>query len=381
MATALDHQHMARALVLAARGRYTTHPNPRVGCVVVAGDQVVGEGWHMRAGEPHAEIYALRQAGDRAGGATVYVTLEPCCHHGRTAPCTGALIAAGVRRVVVAMTDPNPKVAGQGLEQLREAGIDVDLGVGEAVASQLNTGYIMRRQLGRPRVRVKLAMSLDGRTAMASGESRWITGEAARRDVHRLRAEVGTIVTGIGTVLADNPAFTVRLPGGHVDAEGKPYDWRQPARVVLDSQCRSPATAAIFDDHGAILFTSKLAASQQPTSQWAGPEHGAVEVCAVDQGQDGLDLHIILAELARREVNDVLVEAGPRLAGGFLAAQLVDELIIYMAPTLLGNQSRGLVHVPGLERLADRIDLRIQEIRAVGVDWRITAQPIAKKEA
>lgn len=364
MATADDHRYMARALQLARRGLYTTDPNPRVGCVLVRDGEVVGEGWHRRAGEPHAEIHALRAAGERARGATVYVTLEPCAHHGRTPPCSEALVEAGVARVVAAMRDPNPQVAGKGLQRLEAAGIGTETGVLEAEAAALNPGFIRRMQRGRPWVRCKLAMSLDGRTAMRSGESRWITGDAARADVHRLRARSSAIVTGAGTVLADDPSLTARLPEDDGPVE-------QPLRVVLDTHLAMPPTARMLSLPGqTLVLTASDAGGPRAELEAAGAE---VRVMPARDGQ--LDLEAVLDELGRREINEVLFETGAVLAGAVLRAGLIDELIVYMAPHLMGDEARGLFHLPGLSRMDQRIALEIRDIRSVGRDWRITAVP------
>ena len=360
-----DHGYMARALQLAANGLYTTHPNPRVGCVIVgAGEnagKVVGEGWHARAGEPHAEVHALAQAGAHARGATAYVTLEPCCHHGRTAPCVDALIEAGVTRVVAAMIDPNPKVAGQGLARLAAAGIVTESGVLQAQAEALNAGFMMRMREHRPYVRCKLAMSLDGRTAMASGESKWITSDAARVDVQHLRASSAAILTGIGTVLADDPALTVRMGGVA----------RQPLRVVVDSQLRISPQARLLSAPGNALIVTTV--QDDARSVKLMRENVTVSVQPARQGQ--VDLTALMQMLAvEHEINEVLVEAGPTLNGALLNAGLIDEVVIYMAPHLMGDAARGLFHLPGLQHMGQRIALDIQDIRAVGQDWRITAK-------
>lgn len=363
MFTTDDHQYMTRALRLAEQGRYTTHPNPWVGCVLVRNGVVVGEGWHMRAGEPHAEAHALRVAGEQARGATAYVTLEPCAHQGRTPPCTEALRAAGVARVVVAARDADPRTAGKGLESLRAAGIEVAHGLLETEARRLNAGFFSRLERGRPQVTLKLAMSLDGRTALASGQSHWITGEAARQDVQYLRAASAAILTGSGTVLADDPRLTVRLPG----------DWRQPARVVLDTRLRTPAEARILQAPGEVrIFTAVTDGAARAALETAGAQ---LETVPLAQGS--LDLNAVLRRLAVLEYNNVLVEAGARLAGALLEARLVDELIIYMAPHLLGHRGRALAELPGIALMNQRLPLAISEIRAVGEDWRITAQPAA----
>lgn len=356
-----DHAHMARALQLAERGLYTTRPNPRVGCVIVAGGEVVGEGWHALAGESHAEVIALAQAGERARGAAVYVTLEPCNHHGRTPPCVDALLAAGVARVVAAMVDPNPQVAGQGLERLRQAGVETASGLLQKQAEALNPGFIQRMRAGRPYVRCKLAMSLDGRTAMASGESKWITGAAAREDVQRLRARSCAIVTGVGTVLADDPNLTVRLP--ELDPQ------RQPWRVVLDPRLSTPEDARLLRQPGGVLIVT---ASDDQAAR-ARLERAGAAVVELPGGLDRVDLPGLLALLAEHQINEVLLETGATLSGAMLEAGLIDELVIYMAPLLMGDGARGLFHLPGIARMDQALGLEIIEQRAVGKDWRITA--------
>lgn len=358
-----DHRYMARAIQLAYRGLYTTDPNPRVGCVIVNEGEVVGEGWHERTGEPHAEIHALGEAGDRARGATVYVTLEPCSHHGRTPPCSDALISAGVGRVIVAMPDPNPRVGGSGLKQLQAEGIETVSGLMDADAEALNPGFLMRMRTGRPFVRCKLAMSLDGRTAMASGESRWITGPDARRDVHRLRARSSAIMTGIETVLADDPSLTARLDDPDVDVDV------QPMRVILDSRLRMPPSAKMLDLPGSTLVCT---ASGDPELHSRLQGAGA-EIAVVPEDERGVSIEAVLHLLADREVNEVHVEAGAGLAGSLVESQLVDELVIYMAPHLMGDSARGLFSLPWLEKMQNRINLNIQAIRAVGKDWKIVA--------
>ncbi len=355
-----DARHMARALVLAERGLYTTDPNPRVGCVLLRDGQVVGEGWHERAGEPHAEAHALRVAGALARGATAYVTLEPCCHHGRTPPCTRALIDAGVVRVVAAMPDPNPKVASRGVAELERAGIRVEIGLLAAEAERLNPGFVSRMTRGQPYVRVKLAASLDGRTALASGESKWITGAAARADVQRLRARSSAILTGVGTVLADDPSLTVR------DIEVS----RQPLRVVVDGNLSMRADARLL-----VLPGKTLVVTAADDADYAEPllEAGA-EVMVLAAGAGQVDLPLLMQDLATREVNELLVEAGATVCGALLEAGLVDELVLYLAPHLLGSSARGLFNFPALESMADRVALDITDVRAVGKDWRITAR-------
>jgi len=361
--SAADIRYMSRALQLAERGLYTTAPNPRVGCVLVKDERIVGEGWHALAGGPHAEIVALEQAGEAAYGATAYVTLEPCCHHGKTPPCSDALIAAGVTRVVAAMEDPNPRVAGQGMSQLQQAGIETASGLLAAQAEGLNPGFVQRMRIGRPFVRSKLAMSVDGRTAMASGESKWITGEAARHDVQHLRARSCAIMSGIGTVLADDPSLTVRLENG----EQRP---RQPLRVILDPHLSTPESARFLRQPGVSLIVT---ATEEPELQQRLEQVGA-EVIYLPHGPDAIDLHALMAVLAEREINEVLLETGAILSGAVLRAGLIDELVIYMAPKLMGDGARGLFHTPGLDKLADAVSLEIQDMRAVGQDWRITAR-------
>ena len=358
-----DISHMSRALQLAERGLYTTDPNPRVGCVLVKDGKVVGEGWHAVAGGPHAEIVALQQAGEGARGATAYVTLEPCCHHGKTPPCSDALIQAGVSRVVAAMEDPNPRVAGEGLRQLQQAGIEVASGLLQAQAEALNPGFIQRMRSGRPFIRSKLAMSVDGRTAMASGESKWITGEAARHDVQRLRARSSAIMSGIGTVLADDPSLSVRLKSG----EQAP---RQPLRVILDPHLSTPETARFLSQPGQSLIVT---ATEDPEVQ-ENLERAGAEVVYLPHGTDAIDLHALMRLLAEREINEVLLETGAILSGAVLHAGIIDELVIYMAPKLMGDGARGLFHTPGLDKLADAVSLDIRDVRAIGQDWRITAK-------
>ena len=363
----LDAHYMARAIELARKGLYTTHPNPRVGCVIVRDGQVVGEGWHVRAGEPHAEVHALRAAGELARGATAYVTLEPCSHHGRTPPCAEGLVTAGVARVVAAMQDPNPEVAGRGLKRLADAGIDVRCGVLETEARALNKGFLKRMELGLPFVRVKLAMSLDGRTAMASGESQWITGPAARSAVQRLRAEASVVITGADTVLADGARLTVRADELGLDAEQTALVMsRPPLRVLIDGRLRVPLDAPFFKAGPALVATCVPPAEQYRT----GPE------CLVIPGENGqVDLRQLLVALAARGVNEVLVEAGPRLAGAFAEQGLVDEYQIFIAAKFLGSTARPLLELP-LTRMSEATELKIIDMRAVGDDWRVTAIPV-----
>ncbi len=362
---------MARAIRLAEQGIYTTHPNPRVGCVLVREGEIVGEGFHRRAGEPHAERNALAEAGERARGATAYVTLEPCCHHGRTPPCSDGLIEAGVARVVVAMTDPNPRVAGQGIAQLEAAGIRVDQGVMTDQAMALNPGFIARMSRGRPFVRCKLAMSLDGRTAMASGESKWITGAEARKDVQRLRARSDAIVTGIGTVLADNPSMNVRLSVAELPGVESAAYLLQPLRVVLDPDLQISPAARLLSLPGETLIVTT---SENEKRRQALLAVGA-EVILLPRHGIGIDLDLLMERLAQSGINEVLIESGPTLAGAAVAADVVDELVIYAAPILMGSDARGLLNLPALTEMKDRITLEILDLRSVGADLRIRARP------
>lgn len=368
----LDQRSMARALELARKGVYSTHPNPRVGCVIVAGGQVVGEGWHARAGEPHAEVHALRQAGAKARGATAYVTLEPCSHHGRTPPCAEALVQAGVARVVAAMQDPNPQVVGRGLARLQEAGIEVACGVLESEARALNVGFIKRMEQGLPYVRVKLAMSLDGRTAMASGESQWITGPAARAAVQRLRARASVVLTGADTVLADGARLTVRPDELGLNAELTALAMtRPPLRVLVDGRLRVPLSAPFYQAGKALVATCAAAGARQ---LFLDDGH---ELLAVSGSNGHVDLRKLLLELAARGANEVLVEAGPRLAGAFARQGLVDEYQLFVAAKFLGSSARPLLDWP-LAKMAEAQELQIVEMRAVGDDWRIIVRPMPR---
>ncbi|WP_346832889.1 bifunctional diaminohydroxyphosphoribosylaminopyrimidine deaminase/5-amino-6-(5-phosphoribosylamino)uracil reductase RibD [Pseudomonas abietaniphila] len=365
----LDAAYMARALELARKGVYSTHPNPRVGCVIVRDGEVVGEGWHVRAGEPHAEVHALRQAGDKAKGATAYVTLEPCSHHGRTPPCADALVNAGVARVVAAMQDPNPDVAGRGLLRLMSAGIAVQSGVLESEARAINKGFLKRMEHGLPYVRVKLAMSLDGRTAMASGESQWITGPEARSAVQRLRAQSSVVLTGADTVLADQARLTVRPDELGLNAELTALAvTRPPLRVLIDGRLRVPLDAPFFKAGSALVVTC-AAASARERYQEEGHE-----MLALPSSGGHVDLRKLLVELASRGVNDVLVEAGPKLAGAFTRLGLVDEFQIFIAGKFMGSSARPLLDLP-LAQMSEALELKIIEMRAVGNDWRVIAIP------
>ncbi|MFV8819233.1 bifunctional diaminohydroxyphosphoribosylaminopyrimidine deaminase/5-amino-6-(5-phosphoribosylamino)uracil reductase RibD [Haliea sp. E17] len=370
MAAEFDTRMMARALQLARRGRYSAKPNPHVGCVLVRDGEVIGEGYTQPAGGNHAEIEALNAAGD-AAGATAYVTLEPCSHHGRTGPCADALIGAGIRRVIAATEDPNPQVAGDGLRRLAAAGISVHSGLMAEEARAEIAGFIARMQRGRGRVRVKLASSLDGRTAMASGESQWITGSAARRDVQRLRAASSAVVTGIGTVLADDCSLTVRADElGLTPAESRLAAQHQPLRVVLDSRLQVPPTAKVLDGAAPTLVCHAEEASVPAALRDAG-----ARLLPLPRGDQGLDLAALMDALAARHCNEILVECGPRLAGALLQAGLLDELIVYMAPVLMGSRALPLLDLP-ISAMADKVPLRIEDLRRLGQDWRITAVPV-----
>lgn len=359
MASPDDYRHMARALRLAERGLYTATPNPRVGCVIVKDGAIVGEGWHESAGQPHAEVHALRAAGDRSRGATVYLSLEPCSHHGRTPPCAEALIGARVARVVAAMQDPNPRVAGAGFARLRGAGIDTECGVLESDARELNIGFISRMTRGRPWMRMKIAASLDGKTALLNGASRWITGQDARRDGHRFRARACAMLTGFGTVRDDNPQLTVR----EVETS------RQPLRVVVDSRLETQLDARVLDGGNVVVF----GAAADPNKVAALEDCGA-EVVMLPNAFGKVDLAALLADLGRRELNEVQVEAGFKLNGSLLRAGLVDELVLYLAPCLLGDAARGLFDLPALAELSERRTLAIRDMRQVGADLRIIAR-------
>ncbi len=379
--TDFDRRAMARALELAERGADTTHPNPRVGCVIASGNQIIAEGWHERAGGPHAEAAALRALAAPAKGTTVYVTLEPCNHHGRTPPCAEALIAARVARVIYAIDDPNPSVAGGGAAALRAAGIEVASGLMACEAEESNIGFFMRMRKGRPFVRVKMGTSLDGRVALHNGASRWITGEPARNDVQRWRARSSAVLTGIGTVLADDPQLNVRLPGTQ----------RQPLRVVLDSELRTPPTARILDPSAAtMVFTQTGSAAAEATLVAKGAriertgadslarsaERAApAEAAVAGSNEPMVNLHSMLARLAKLEINEVLVEAGPTLSGAFVQHRLADELLLYMAPKLLGPEARPLFDLPRLEDLQQTTRFRIIEQTLIGEDLRLRLRP------
>ena len=362
MYSEIDHSHMRRAIELAKQGWFTTHPNPRVGCVIAQGERVVGEGWHRIAGGAHAEVLALRSAGAAAKGATAYVTLEPHCFHGKTPPCTRALIEAGITTVICGTLDPNPKVSGAGIQELREAGVKASVGLLEEEARALNLGFEKRMRFGRPRVTVKVAASLDGRVALASGESQWITGEAARADVQRMRAASSAVMTGVDSVIADDSRLNVR--DETIDLAG-----REPMRVILDTGLRMSTTARMFDTSGKILiFTTSAATDRIEALASAGGE-----VVSVPAGPDGrVDIASVLLELGRRECNEVLVEAGPTLASRILASALCDELIVYFAPKILGADAKAMFQLDPLGRLEDALQFRIQSADVIGTDLKVT---------
>lgn len=360
--SAADHDYMARALRLAERGLLTTSPNPRVGCVLVKDGRIIGEGWHEKAGEPHAEVHALRAAaasGHDTKGATAYVTLEPCSHHGRTPPCADGLVAAGVARVVTAMQDPNPLVAGNGLERLAAAGIDTACGLLENEARELNIGFVSRMTRGRPWVRLKAAASLDGKTALNNGQSQWITGPDARQDGHRWRARACAILTGIGTVRDDDPQLSVR----GVETP------RQPRRVVVDSRLEMPPAARLLEGGNVLVATAVEHAARAEALRLRG-----AEVVLLPNSEGKVDLAALLAELGRRGVNELHVEGGWRLNGSLLRERLVDELLLYLAPCLVGHEARGLFGLPELHSLEAKQSLAIRDVRQIGADIRILAR-------
>lgn len=364
-----DAHFMARALQLAARGLWTTTPNPRVGCVLVRDGHIVGEGWHERAGEPHAEVHALRAAGEAARGATAYVTLEPCSHHGRTPPCADALVAAGVSRVVAALRDPNPLVSGRGLARLAAAGIATECGVLEADAHELNIGFVSRMTRGLPWVRLKTASSLDGVTALDNGVSQWITGAHARRDGHRWRARACAVLSGIGTVLGDDPALTVR----EVDTP------RQPLRIVVDAQLRLPVGARLFHDIARAPLLLVCASDDVPQAQRLR-DAGAELLVLPDASSGKVDLPAMFRALAARGFNEIHVEAGCKLNGSLLRESCVDEVLMYFAPSLLGR-GMGLFNHGPLDTLDQRISLELRDMRQIGRDIRVLARPVRRRDA
>jgi len=359
MVTAADHEFMGRALELAGRGLYTTTPNPHVGCVIARDGTIVGAGWHEKAGLPHAEVLALKAAGARARGATLYVNLEPCSHHGRTPPCADAIIDAGVGRVVASMQDPNPKVAGAGFAKLRAAGIAVEHGLMEEEARELNIGFVARMTRGRPWVRMKIAASLDGRTALANGKSQWITGEAARADGHRWRARACAVLTGFGTVRDDDPQLNVR----GVDTP------RQPLKIVVDSKFETLPSARLLKDGKTLVVGAVNDAKRIASLKEAG-----AEVVIIPNERGKVELFKLMEELARRELNEIHVEAGTKLNGSLLQAGVVDELLVYLAPSVIGDSGRGMFNLPELTELSQATALKIREVERIGADLRILAR-------
>jgi diaminohydroxyphosphoribosylaminopyrimidine deaminase/5-amino-6-(5-phosphoribosylamino)uracil reductase len=365
MPAASDRDFMRQALELASRGLYTTTPNPRVGCVIVRDGAVAGTGWHEKAGMPHAEVLALDEAGERARGATLYVNLEPCSHHGRTPPCVDAVIPAGIRRVVAAMKDPNPKVAGEGFAKLRAAGIEVESGVMEEEARELNIGFVARMTRGRPWVRMKIAASLDGRTALANGKSQWITGEEARADGHRWRARACAVLTGHGTVRDDDPQLNVR----GVDTP------RQPLKIVVDSRFETPLSARLLKD-GKTLVAG--AVNEKP--RIAALEKAGADTVIIPNDRGKVELFKLMEELARRGLNEIHVEGGTKLNGSLLQAGVVDELLVYLAPSVIGDSGRGMFDLPELSELAQKTALSIQNVGRVGADLRVLARVISSEK-
>lgn len=366
--TSLDYQTMAHAIKLAQKGRYTTSPNPRVGCVLLNQGKIVGEGYHVRAGEGHAEVNALAQAGNKAQGATAYVTLEPCSHFGRTPPCAQALIDSGVSRVVIAMVDPNPQVSGRGIKMLEQAGISTQYGLLEQDARQLNPGFITLMTKKLPYVRCKLAASVDGITAMKTGESQWITSADARKDVQRLRAQSCAIISGAESIIADNARMTVRKEELAYESELTQSVIRQPARVVIDTKNRLTPNQALFNCDSLILLIRTTVENEH---QW--PHFVEQEVLPKATDSDYVDLNALLTMLAKRGLNDVLVESGATLAGAFIEQNLVDELILYQAPKLMGSDGKGLMKMPSITQLSDAKSLKFSEVTMVGNDIKITA--------
>lgn len=353
-----DFKFMAQALKLAERGRFTTDPNPSVGCVLVKEQHVIAEGWTQRAGQAHAEVHALSQTA-HAQGATAYVTLEPCDHHGRTGPCTEALIKAGIARVVIAMQDPNPLVSGKGILRLLEAGIEVESGILADEAKTLNQGFFKRMRTGLPWVRSKLAMSLDGRTALANGQSKWITSQASRSDVHIYRAASSAVLTGIATVLADDPGLDARVE----------FDCEAPVKVILDTHLRLPRSAKLLQTPGQVwVFT----ATNCDSADIQALENLGCRVFTVSQKDHGLDLAEVFAELGRQQINSVWIEAGAQLNASLLETGLIDEWLFYMAPCLLGDRARGLFQLPELTDMSQKTSLSLKECRQVGPDLRLT---------
>jgi diaminohydroxyphosphoribosylaminopyrimidine deaminase/5-amino-6-(5-phosphoribosylamino)uracil reductase len=370
----LDRQYMYRAIELAKQGRFTTSPNPNVGCVIVANNTVVGEGFHEKAGLAHAEINALANAQTQSLNATCYVTLEPCAHFGRTPPCAFALTKAGVKRVVVAMVDPNPKVAGRGVKILQDAGIQVDIGLLEEQANELNLGFIKRMKTKMPRVTVKLASSLDGKTALKNGQSKWITGSAARCDVQYFRSLQSAILTGSGTVLADDPSLNVRYDelkkSNNFNQQIAASAIRQPLRIILDSHNKLTLNEKLFTLPGKVLLVS-LTPRQDLQHQQDQLVADVEQITCADDGQGRIDLQMLLTSLNEYEINDLWVEAGAKLAGEFFNRGLVDQFILYQAPKLMGDQARNLVNLPNFSNMNDVVQLKLQQVVQIGDDIRI----------
>lgn len=363
----LNEHYMQRAITLAKKGEYTTSPNPAVGCVLVKAGEVVGEGWHQKAGEGHAEVNALKQAGIKAKGATAYVTLEPCSHFGRTPPCAKGLITAGVKHVVIGMQDPNPLVSGRGITMLENAGITTEVAVLENAAKSLNPGFIKLMSTGKPFVRCKMAASLDGKTAMANGESKWITGSDARQDVQRYRAKSCAIISGADTVIIDNAKLNVRCNElGFIANDLKETDVRQPVRVIIDSQNRLTPTLELFNQQSSIIL---VRTTLENDHQW--PHF--VKQIQVKERLGKADLTDLISKLAELGLNTLWLESGARLAGAFLAQKLVDELVLYQAPKIMGENTRGLFDIEQLSSLQDAISLDIKDIRMIGADIKVTA--------
>lgn len=377
MFTAVDYEYMMRAIQLAHLGLFTTDPNPRVGCVLVKDGLLIAEGWHCRAGEAHAEVQALKRVGGVAQDATAYVSLEPCCHEGKTPACTEALIKSGVKKVIIAMQDPNPLVAGGGIQRLLDAGIEVQTGLLESEAAALNPGFIMRFTRKKPYVRLKMAMSLDGRIALASGESQWITGKDARDDVQRLRARSSAVMTGIGTVFRDDPALNVRFDSIMGGADHGIV--RQPLRIILDSQLKLPAHAKTLKLPGEVLIITSVSERSRIDKFIKNIRRDNLEVIQVPIDRHGRpDLQAVMSILAEGGINELLVECGPTLAGALLTEDLIDEFIFYWAPHILGDSAKGLFLIPELQTMENRISLQIDEVRKIGCDYRIRATPTTK---
>ena len=357
-------KYMARALQLARKGIYSTHPNPAVGCLIVNDGKIVGKSWHEEAGQAHAEVIALKQADSSAKGATMYVTLEPCSHLGKTPPCVKSIIKSGISRVVIATEDPNPLVNRSGISELQRAGIDITLGVGQVQAKQINRGFLKRISTGIPWVTLKIASSLDGKTAMADGESQWITSEPARRDAHKFRAAASGILTGAGTVLRDNPNMNARLDGTD----------RQPLRIILDTNLSTPPDARILHAPGKVLIVTTIGED----GAIEGYQNDSVEIMQCPALGGRINLPELMLELGRREMNTILLEAGSRLSGSMIEQGLVDEIVVYMAPDLLGSDARGMFDIPGLDKIADKMKLVYKDVTMVGRDLRLTLGILGK---